>query len=204
MRAYSLFEVKSFSDEKRIITGIATTPNPDRVGDIVEPKGMHISGPVNLFLYHNQNLPVGTVKFKNPTSKGVEFEAHIPTVEEEGTVKTRVDEAWHSVKYGLLKAVSIGFRPINKDYEILGDGSMRFKSWEMLELSLVGVPANPDALIHAFKSCNSNEIRNLIGDQRADKERELFLSKEIGKSIKLSKPSYVSLTTKGAVKLART
>ena len=29
-RAYSLLEVKAYDDEKREITGIATTPEPDR------------------------------------------------------------------------------------------------------------------------------------------------------------------------------
>ena len=47
-RAYSLLEVKQVDDDARIIVGTATTPSPDRVGDIVEPLG---------------------VKFKNPPSK---------------------------------------------------------------------------------------------------------------------------------------
>lgn len=38
-RAYSLLEVKAIDEEKRILTGIATTPTPDRIGDIVVPEG---------------------------------------------------------------------------------------------------------------------------------------------------------------------
>src|SRR5690606_41763098 len=63
-----------------------------------------------LHLYHKHDLPVGHVTFGRPTKKGVPFEAEIPDVKEAGTVRERVNEAWHSVKYKLLDAVSIGFR----------------------------------------------------------------------------------------------
>ncbi|MBE8145315.1 hypothetical protein IPE96_26060, partial [Escherichia coli] len=36
-RACSLLTVKSFSEDERVITGIASTPSPDRDGDILEP-----------------------------------------------------------------------------------------------------------------------------------------------------------------------
>ncbi|STJ18332.1 putative major head protein/prohead protease [Escherichia coli] len=38
-RACSLLTVKSFSEDERVITGIASTPSPDRDGDILEPGG---------------------------------------------------------------------------------------------------------------------------------------------------------------------
>ncbi len=38
-RACSLLTVKSFSEDERVITGIASTPSPDRDGDIPEPEG---------------------------------------------------------------------------------------------------------------------------------------------------------------------
>jgi HK97 family phage prohead protease len=159
MRAYSLFEVKSLSDERRILSGMASTPTPDRVQDIVEPLGMKLRGAVNLFLYHKHNMPVGHVEFGRPSKKGIPFEASIPDVVEDGIVKERVKEAWHSVKYRLLQAVSIGFQQLNGAYEILANGGVRYKEWEMLELSLVGIPANPDALVSAFKSFDPARIR---------------------------------------------
>ena len=39
-RAYSFLETKAVSDEKRTIQGWATTPQPDRVNDVVEPLGV--------------------------------------------------------------------------------------------------------------------------------------------------------------------
>ena len=43
--AYSLLEVKSVNDEEWKLEGIATTPTPDRVDDVVEPKGAQFTRP---------------------------------------------------------------------------------------------------------------------------------------------------------------
>src|SRR5690606_23631006 len=39
-RAYSVLEVKSVDEGRRVIRGIATTPTVDRVGDIIDPMGV--------------------------------------------------------------------------------------------------------------------------------------------------------------------
>lgn len=38
-RACTLMTVKAVNEDERIITGIASTPSPDRDGDIMEPEG---------------------------------------------------------------------------------------------------------------------------------------------------------------------
>lgn len=155
-RAFSLMEIREVSEESRTITGIATTPKIDSYGDIVEPLGVQYRGPVNLFLYHNTTLPVGNVEFGKATKAGIPFTAKLPDVQEEGTVRERVNEAWHSLLYKLLQAVSIGFKPIEWSY--MDDSwGIRYTSWEMLELSLVGVPANPDAMIQTVKSAGMTD-----------------------------------------------
>lgn len=161
-RAWSLLQVKDVADEQRVIRGIATTPTVDRMGDIVEPLGMQQRGPVKLHLYHRHDMPVGLVQFGKATKDGIPFEATIPDVQEAGTLRERVNEAWHSVKYKLLDAVSIGFGVLDGGSELMKSGGMRFTKWEMLELSLVGVPANPDAVITAFKSADSSRIRSAL------------------------------------------
>ncbi|EFM5170660.1 hypothetical protein HJY40_004194 [Escherichia coli] len=47
-RACSLLTVKSFSEDERVITGIASTPSPDRDGDILEPEGAEYSAAIFL------------------------------------------------------------------------------------------------------------------------------------------------------------
>lgn len=156
-RAYSLLQIKSVSDSdgKRIIKGIATTPTPDRMGDIVEPMGAKFKTPMPLLWMHNHGAPVGHVTFAKPTRKGIPFEAEIVQVEEPGTLKDRVDEAWHSVKYKLVTAVSIGFRAFHEAMEFMETGGIRFKEWEWMELSLVSIPANPEAVIYDTKAVKS-------------------------------------------------
>lgn len=163
-RAYSLLETKEVDSEQRVITGIATTPRVDSYKDIVDPEGVQYRGPVNLYLYHNTNLPVGNVKFGKATKAGIPFEAKLPDIQEEGTVRERVNEAWHSLKYKLLQAVSIGFLPLEYTH-IDNSSGTHFRSWEMLELSLVGVPANPDATIQTVKSAGMSD--DLVREIRA-------------------------------------
>jgi phage head maturation protease len=59
-------------------------------------------------------------------------------------VSELADEYCALTKSGVIKAVSVGFIPIS--YEPLRAGR-RYTKWELLELSLVSVPANPNALV---------------------------------------------------------
>src|SRR6185436_8476180 len=139
-RAYALLTVKALDAERRTITGIASTPEPDRMGDVVEPLGITYKNPLPLLLYHDTKKPVGTVTFKAPTAAGLEFEATLPTVAEPGALRERIDEAWQSIKAGLLAGVSVGFRAL--EHSALATGGLRFLKTEILELSLVAIPAN--------------------------------------------------------------
>ena len=155
-RAYSLLTVKAVSEDRRVIKGVATTPSPDRVGDIVESEGVQFKNPLPLLWQHQHDKPVGTVKFSPATGAGIEFEAEIPVIAEEGALKQRVDEAWQSVKLGLVKGASIGFRPI--EYNFLDDGGIRFTRSEVFELSLVTIPANAEATIQMVKSLDAEHM----------------------------------------------
>jgi HK97 family phage prohead protease len=156
-RAFSFIENNSFDEEQRTFEGLATSPAVDRMGDVVETMGLQFAGEVPLLLYHEHNLPVGKVRFGKPTKKGLPFVARIPKVLESGAVQERVNEAWHSVKYGLIPAVSIGFRAFEDAVERIDTG-WRFLKSEILELSLVVVPAHQDALIGAHKSMDADLI----------------------------------------------
>lgn len=159
--AFSLLKVENVDDERRVITGVASTPTVDRMGDIVEPMGAQFKTPMPLLLYHNHTLPVGQVDFAKPNKKGIPFKASLPNVIEAGTVQDRVNEAWHSVKYGLLACVSIGFRAFEDGYERIQTG-YKFNVWEWLELTLCAVPANPDAVINGFKAMDGHAIREAL------------------------------------------
>ena len=164
-RAYSVLQVRSVDEDARVIRGIATTPSPDRMGDVVEPLGVSFKNPMPLLWQHNHSQPVGTVKFDKPTKDGITFEASVAIIDEPGVLKDRVDEAWQSVKAGLVRAVSIGFRSL--EHTVMKDGGWRFIKSEVLELSLVTIPANADATITAIKSIDT-ELRAASGRTSAD------------------------------------
>lgn len=164
-RAYSVLEIKAVSDDERIIEGIASTPSPDRAGDVVEPMGAKFSLPMPLLWQHNHGEPVGFVEYAEPTAKGIKFRARIVKVDEPGELKNLVDRAWQSVKSQLVRGVSIGFKALK--YKMLDDGSgIRFSEWSWLELSLVTIPANAEATISRIKSID-HDLLSASGQKKA-------------------------------------
>jgi HK97 family phage prohead protease len=159
-RAYTVLDIKSMEDDGEYVSvkGIASTPSPDRMDDIVEPMGAKFKTPMPLLWQHQHDKPVGHVTFAKPTKSGIPFEAQIPRIKESGTLKDRVDEAIQSLKYRLVAAVSIGFSPIKDAYEYMENGGIHFKEWEWLELSLVTIPANSEAIISAVKSIDQSHL----------------------------------------------
>lgn len=154
-RAYSILEIKAVKEDDRVIEGIATTPTPDRVGDIVEPLGVHFKNPMPLLWQHQSDKPVGEVRFGKPTKTGIPFKASLPTPTISERLKERVDEAWESVKLKLVRGVSIGFRSIERAF--MDDGGIRFIETEVMELSLVTIPANAEATITSLKKFDTQQ-----------------------------------------------
>lgn len=169
-RAYSAFMVKAVDTDKRVFTGWATTPSMDRVGDTIDPLGATFKNPLVLLHQHDHDKPIGRVTFKKPTAKGIEFEAEIPEVAEAGALKDRVDMAWAEIKYGLIRAVSIGFRPIK--YAFNDRGGVDFQELEIFELSTVSVPALPDAVITSVKSMSGERLPQDLIDQMKSIDRK--------------------------------
>ncbi len=165
-RAFGVLEIKEVGDSDgfHVIRGIATTPNPDRMQDVVEPMGATFAPSIPLLWQHGDEV-VGRAELGAPTKKGIPFVAFIPKVAEPGVIKTQVDKAIHSLKYGLISAVSIGFRVLNDAIETLKTGGYRYLETEIMELSLVNVPAQPDAVITGFKSID-DRVRAAYGKQR--------------------------------------
>jgi HK97 family phage major capsid protein/HK97 family phage prohead protease len=188
-RAYALLQIKAVDTYQRTITGVATTPEPDRMGDIVEPLGITYKNPLPLLLYHDAKKPVGTVTFDAPTATGLAFTASLPTVDEPGPLRDRIEEAWQSIKAGLLAGVSIGFRSIEQAFNQKTNG-FRFLKTELLELSLVAIPANAGATISSIKSLDlaasgrhPSRVRDSLPIVRVDKGARLMEQKTLHEQI---------------------
>jgi len=149
-RAFVALHIKALDDDARTIEGWASTPDEDRMGDIVMPRGAKFELPLPFLLDHDHELVVGEVDKVEVSDSGIKFWAHIKKIAEPGEVKDLCDKAWALVKNGLRRAVSIGFRPL--EMEGLPSGGLKFTSWEWFELSAVGVPAQANARITGTKS----------------------------------------------------
>ena len=148
-RAYGLLEVKAVDDERREISGVATSIATDRMGDVVVPKGATFKLPIPLLAQHDSSKPIGLVSEAEVTSKGIRIKASIP----KDTGLDYVENAWKQIKAGLVRGLSIGFRSLKHealDAERPWDG-FKFLEWEWLELSAVTIPANAQATIQTVK-----------------------------------------------------
>lgn len=164
-RAYSTFIVKKADGAKRLIEGVATTPTPDRLGDVVEPKGSTFKLPMPLLWQHDPTRPVGHVIEAKVSDEGIAFKAQLAICEEPGTLKDRCDEAWQSIVKGLVRGVSIGFSS-KEPPELMRNGGLRFLTWDWYELSLVTIPANAEASIATIKSLDRERQRAASGPSR--------------------------------------
>ena len=148
-RAFSLLEVKSLDEDQRILTGFASTPEVDRVGDIIDPMGAYYEREIPLLWQHKHDSPVGIAELGRPTKKGIPFRAVIAKIQEDGPLKQLVDLAWQAVKARLVRGTSIGF---NGEYQILPTGGKKYVKSEIYELSLVTIPCNALATIQTIKA----------------------------------------------------
>lgn len=162
-RAYSVFKLKAFDEASREISGLATTPTPDRMGDIVEPRGAEFDLPIPLLWQHDSNQPIGHITRAKVGDDGIEVSGKVERIDEPGRLKDRLDEAWQSLKIGLVRGLSIGFRPLESAR--IGDTyAERYLSWEWLELSAVTIPANAEASIQTVKNYD-DELRAALGQR---------------------------------------
>src|SRR5262245_14767662 len=148
-RAYSLLTVKAVDEDARVITGMATTPAPDRLEDVVEPEGAQFKLPMPLLWQHDAGQPIGQVTQAKVSKAGIEIIAKIAK-----GVTAEIDRCWALIKAGLVPGLSIGFKPIEHEF-IKETKGIRFTKWDFLELSAVTIPANQECTIATVKSIDA-------------------------------------------------
>jgi HK97 family phage major capsid protein/HK97 family phage prohead protease len=164
-RAYSTLQIiKALADPsgKRTFTGIASSPSTDRMDDIVVPGGAKFALPLPLCWQHDASCPIGWVRSARVTNKGIEVDCEVHNETEPGVLKDMLDQCWQTIKAGLVRGLSIGFRALETS-RIEGTFGIKYSSWEWLELSPVTIPANADASITAIKSFDLQHGRAASG-----------------------------------------
>lgn len=147
--------VKSIDEEARKATFVISTDEKDRTGEVVEQSWdleNYKKNPIVLFGHDaskpgyvlgkateivsdkdgNKNITLGTVQFA-----------------EEGTSED-ADTVWKLVKQGILRTVSVGFIPHTFKKLADDDGTDVLADNELLEFSIVPIPANPSAVALAL------------------------------------------------------
>jgi HK97 family phage prohead protease len=135
----------------------------DRMGDVIEPDGWLLDNfrknPIALF-GHDSRFIVG-----NWTDVGVRDGQLTGRLQLLDPVSDRMREVKAAVDAGFLRAVSVGFHPMpGKVAPLEGSqiGGLHFTEQELVECSLVSVPANANALAIAKSLGISREGQQLI------------------------------------------
>lgn len=147
--------IKRSTVNERQIRCIVSTAKPDRDGDVVIPAGCDLKNFLKNPLVlrdHDRKCPIATASVE---IKATRVEALI-TFPPEGT-SADSDEALRLVKSGVLSAVSPGF--IIRESKPIRGGGVTISKWELCEISICSVPANPDAIITQRSIDEASEAR---------------------------------------------
>lgn len=153
----STISTKSDSSKSKSlqIAGYANTAAKDRTGDIIQPeawaKGVDNfrKNPVLLF-QHKSDQPIGRISKIKVDKRGIFVEATISEAAE------RQYGTQTLIKDGALKSFSVGFRVKDHKYDRDSDTTV-ITDLELLEISVVSIPANQDSLFSIRKSFESEE-----------------------------------------------
>lgn len=145
-------EVKAGNAEKRSLTFTISTASVDRMGDSVAVDGWKLDNfhksPVVLWQHDNSKPPIA--KAPKVWIDGKKLKAEAEFVAADNPAVGRFAEGIYRLyKEGFMSATSVGFAPIK--YAFVDDPARKFGidfiEQELLEFSLVTVPANAEALI---------------------------------------------------------
>lgn len=147
------------------IEGYANTTEVDRSGDII-PKTVWEAGLQNylknpiILAYHDHDEPIGRMADYRIEDKGLWIKARISAAAE---------DVFNLVKDGVLTAFSVGFIIKDATYDSVTDLFV-IKELELLEISVVSVPANQDSTFSLSKSFESDDDYNLFKKQFSTNE----------------------------------
>lgn len=158
-------EVRAPKDNERVLRFVGTTEAIDRYGDVIKSTGWNLKhykkNPVFLWAHHYDEIPIGKVIKIEKGDKSLIFDVEFAGAD----VNPKAEFVFQAYKQGFLSATSVGFRSLKSERIELTDEEKaekaknepdtwtgwEFKKQELLELSAVPVPANPEALIQGRK-----------------------------------------------------
>jgi HK97 family phage prohead protease len=141
---------RAADNSSRVITFCFSDGSVDRVGDTINPHGWQLSGfkanPVCLWAHDSSSPPIGRVLRTYVAGERLMGSIEFASAE----VYPFADQVFKLVTNRFINSVSIGFLPIEWKWADDDDRfGIDFERQELLEISVVPVPANANALVQA-------------------------------------------------------
>ena len=161
--AFSVKELPKASDpiDSIYIEGYASTNDVDRVGDVVPTtvweKGIvnYLKNPI-ILSQHDHDDPIGRMVEHKIDGAGLWIKARI----------SAAAEAFNLIKDNVLTAFSVGFKVKDAEYNSAADVFV-IKDIELIEISVVSVPANQNTLFSLSKAFQNAEEYKKFKEQFA-------------------------------------
>jgi HK97 family phage prohead protease len=137
--------VKAIRESTREVDFVASTGIVDSHGDVIDQDSWqleeYLSNPVALYGHQTFELPIGSCSYVAVRNGKLECTIKFSDATQ------RAKEVFALVVEKTLRAVSVGFRPVNGSYEIRnGSEVWVWRNAILKEISVVAIGANPEAL----------------------------------------------------------
>lgn len=176
-----------------------STDAVDRDNDVINQKGWvlknYLKNPVTLWSHRGDEPPIGkTVWIGNEDDSLKAVVEFVPA--NNPLVGDMAEGIYQMCKDGFISATSVGFMPL--EYELTTDKSRGADGWnpgvdhlkqELFELSIVPVPANPEALIERVsvldmpKGISTLDITRTLNNNDREKRQRLIALYSTGDKI---------------------
>jgi len=139
-------EIKELDEYKRTFWAIASTESPDRDNDVIKTNGWDLTNykknPIGLWSHLYFQHPHFKCNQTRKKDGKLLFQPQFDDSHEAARI------TWNQYKNGYLNMFSVGFNPMEfnyRDEDNKWSGGREFTKQELLEISAVPVPANPEA-----------------------------------------------------------
>ncbi len=153
-KVYKFFKTKatSIDEAAKTIQFVISDDKPDRMGEIVDQSSWDLrsyeQNPIVLW-GHDPSEPENVLGQGASISQSFDGSQTLATLSLDDDINPKAALVWKQLLKGTLRCVSVGFIPhseeMRNDVPVLKDN-------ELLEISIVPIPANPRAIALAYKA----------------------------------------------------
>src|SRR6266508_3206601 len=167
------------NEGKREVLAVISSNAVDRDGEVVQPKGMkkknYAGNPVVMVNHDYRSLPVGKALWVKADGDRILAKSYISD-------KTQLArDVFGLLQDGVLNAFSIGFASLRSSAPTTQEVNVRpelkgakliHREWELLEYSIVGIPANQEALALAVSKGYSPAVIDILSGRKVAIEQQ--------------------------------